>query len=118
MPSESLALTRPGVIMLLLIGGCITHSRPIPADAQKSGWVLTFHDEFDGSFIDTNRWNTNYRNSPKLRAYYAVENGVLHLMIGQDKPRPRGDGGGRVSGIETRNHWDNFAQQYGRFEIR
>jgi beta-glucanase (GH16 family) len=89
-----------------------------PADAQKPGWKLTFDDEFNGATLDTQRWNTNYRGNASLPANYVLTDGILHLRIDRDAPPPRGDGGGRVSGIETRRSGQPFAQQYGWFEVR
>jgi hypothetical protein len=113
---------------------------------EKPGWKLTFHDEFDGSKLDENKWFTAYRsgriqyykakNIPGKphavpQSHYVIEKSVLHLRIGAELP-VRGfyePGEGAVSSIQTSDYTydethdkfhvqNRFSQKYGWFEIR
>lgn len=96
-------------------------------EVEKPGWVLTFHDEFDGPELDTAKWHTFYRDS---KAIYVIKEGILHLRIDKTLPKA-GANKQRVSSIQTvagRNVWPKvgkewpggrpFSQRYGWFEIR
>src|SRR5438105_4621912 len=99
-------------VLLLAIGlsACAPLAKE-PAALSKPGWVLTFHDEFDGDTLDTRKWGGRYTIIPSLRI---VENGIVHLRIERWFP-PFGPGGGngRISGIESRNAPRPFSQKYG-----
>ncbi|HEX6559943.1 MAG TPA: glycoside hydrolase family 16 protein [Longimicrobiales bacterium] len=95
-------------------------SSPAPSTAPgPAGWRLVWSDEFNGSRIDTTKWNVLIRETSKHNElqYYLpdevyVENGWLRL-----RSRVRRYGGmhytsGRVSTD------GKFAPTYGRFEIR
>jgi beta-glucanase (GH16 family) len=96
-------------------------SKTAPPKLERPGWTLTFHDEFDGSTLDTSKWLDRYwhgrTHSNNEQQYYApdgyeVRDGSLRLIA-----RRREMGGmpytsGMVCGF------DRFAQEYGRFEIR
>jgi hypothetical protein len=96
--------------------------------AEKPGWVLTFHDEFDAPELDTGKWHTFYRD---VKAIYVIKEGILHLRIDEMLPEPGANKTQRVSSIQTvagRNVWQKvgkewpggrpFSQRYGWFEIR
>src|SRR5690348_4231745 len=48
-----------------------------PVGQANAGWVLTFHDEFDGTALDTSRWNDQYwhgrTHSNNELEYYAPD---------------------------------------------
>jgi beta-glucanase (GH16 family) len=88
---------------------------------EKPGWTLTFHDEFDGTKLDTAKWLDRYwhgrTHSNNEQQYYApdgyrVEDGVLKLVA---EKRPMG-GMPYTSGMVC--SFESFAQEYGYFEIR
>ncbi len=89
---------------------------------EKQGWTLTFHDEFNGSKLDTHKWIDSYpdnvrtHNNNEQQYYapdgYAVRDGSLHLRA--DK-RTMG-GMPYTSGMVS--SYGKFAQQFGYFEIR
>jgi len=88
---------------------------------EKSGWVLTFHDEFNGPELDTTKWYTFYRD---VKAIYFIKEGILHLRIDRVLPELGANRTNRVSSIQTVAGWKEwpggrpFSQRYGRFEIR
>jgi beta-glucanase (GH16 family) len=92
-----------------------------PMGQANAGWVLTFHDEFDGTALDTSRWNDQYwhgrtHSNNELEYYapdgYEVRDGRLRL-----KGERRAMGGrDYTSGMIT--SLGHFAQTYGYFEIR
>jgi hypothetical protein len=88
------------------------------AKLEKPGWKLTWHDEFEGTTLNADRWVAAYRGNPALPANLMIQNGVLHLRIDKDSPTPGAGRNDRVSGIETRRAGQPFAQQYGWFEMR
>ena len=89
---------------------------------EKQGWKLTFHDEFDGRRLDTNKWIDSYPDNVRTHGndeqqYYApgaydLRDGCLRL-IGQHK---ESHGHPYTSGMIT--SYGKFAQQYGWYEIR
>lgn len=106
-------------------GATITHGGHSAAAHEpwaKPGWILTFHDEFDGTSLDTSKWIDSYphgartHNNGEQEFYapdgYDVSGGDLHL-IAENTP----DGGMPYkSGMIA--SYGHFAQQYGWFEIR
>jgi len=102
----------PLVVALSLLAGCGGGGGSQIAASEKPGWVLTFQDEFDGPTLDTTKWHSLWDDWWQGPVNYNIKNGVLHLIIdGQTSGRV-------VSGIETSLSPQNFAQQYGLFEIR
>jgi beta-glucanase (GH16 family) len=81
-----------------------------PDPATSSEWVLTFHDEFDGSTLSS-AWNTRYFRST---AWTALDQGILHLKFDDTRP-DFAFNDIRISSISTE---DSFSQTYGWFEIR
>ena len=94
----------------------------------KPGWVLTFHDEFDGPELDTGRWHTFYRD---VKAIHVIKEGILYLRIDETLPEPGANKTQRVSSIQTVPgkkvwpevgkqwpHGKTFTQQYGWFDVR
>lgn len=88
----------------------------------KPGWVLTFHDEFNGSSLDTSKWIDSYphgartHNNGEQEYYsptgYSVSGGQLHLTATR---QPQG-GMPYSSGMIA--SYSHFSQLYGWFEIR
>lgn len=90
-------------------------------EMEKKGWTLTFHDEFDGTKLDTAKWTDQYwhgrTHSNNEQQYYApdgyeVKNGVLRF-----KAEKRTMGGMPYTSGMIASH-DKFTQRYGWFEIR
>jgi beta-glucanase (GH16 family) len=93
---------------------------PAPA-IEKPGWVLTFHDEFDGNRLDAGRWNDRYwhgrtHGNNELQYYapdgFAVGEGRLRLKGERRQVEGREYASGMITSL------GHFAQQYGWFEIR
>jgi beta-glucanase (GH16 family) len=90
-------------------------------DPGKTGmqWKLVWNDEFDGSTLDTLKWNVLIREQSKHHElqYYIpeevfVENGVLRIRSSRRQYGSQEYTSGR---LDTRN---KCAPVYGRFEIR
>lgn len=85
-------------IMLLsgLIGtlaGCHkSNTKDVPPNPlEKEGYKLIFHDEFDGTELDTTKWLPQYfphaTDSAKgCATTYKMEDGILYLMIDESTP--------------------------------
>lgn len=73
----------------------------------KPGYVLEFHDEFDGPDLSTEKWLPFYlphwSSREKTRPDFMFENGCLVLRIGKDRAPwcPEFDGEVRCSSIQT-----------------
>lgn len=91
-------------------------------DPRKLGYVLAFHDEFDGTHLDASRWIDSYPDGVRTHSnneqqYYApdgyeVRDGRLRL-----RAERRAMGGmPYTSGMVTT--YGKFSQQYGWFEAR
>jgi beta-glucanase (GH16 family) len=98
---------------------------------EKSGWKLTFNDEFNGPNLDTTKWFTRYlgfrTDMKNANSNYFFEDGCLVLEVNEAMSW-------KVSSIQTAqgnfhqwkrseiNHFEpyrvKFAQEYGYFEIR
>lgn len=95
-----------------------TTTTPAPA----TGWVLTFEDDFTGSALDPQRWETQYpwgrdrSKTGELQWYgegaFALSGSVLKLLATEGGPA-----GFRYTSGMISTH-ASFAQVYGRFEIR
>ena len=86
------------VIATLLASAFVFAAPP----SNFSGWELVFEDNFDGTSLDTKKWNSTYNWGPthNHRAYCAkenviVSNGTLKLK-GEKKTHP--DAKGRKAG--------------------
>ncbi len=105
---------------LIQIGLLSAYSHAAPA-----GWNLTFSDEFDGTEVDTAKWDPitwiNPHNN-ELQAYHpsrvTVSDGNLVLTADDNKIDFS------VNGVQNRKNFSSgkveskFTQQYGRWEIR
>ena len=113
----------------------------VPALPEKEGYVLDWHDEFDGTELDTKKWLTEFlpHNTPVAegsKANYQVSDGTLKLILDENTvdyytgKKHRTDGGQIVSGIQTFEKnalhmkdtkrsvetFDGYKTQYGYFE--
>jgi beta-glucanase (GH16 family) len=89
------------------------------AKVTKDGWTLVWHDEFNGSRLDTTRWNVLLREESKhgeLQYYLPdeayIENGCLRL---RSQVRSYGSMKYTSGRVDTNG---KFAPTYGRYEIR
>ena len=85
--------------------------------AELSGWTLTWHDEFDGSEIDSSKWEVltlrdsyNQEKQYYLPAQAAVAGGMLRLTSTDEPFEGKLYRSARLEG--------RYEQVYGRFEIR
>lgn len=118
----------PLLLLPLLFASCQA-SRPVPISSlpDDAHWKLVFSDEFNGSQLDTTKWNTCYpwvedggctnSGNNELEWYQPdevlVENGLLRLRA-QD--RSVKDGYPYTSGMVTTHK--KFSFQYGYVEAR
>ncbi|MEZ4223090.1 MAG: glycoside hydrolase family 16 protein [Polyangiaceae bacterium] len=90
---------------------------------DKPGFTLTFQDEFDGTSLDTAKWQRRYKwgeaviNS-ELQAYvddaFSLQNGVLNIVGKKQSGQYAGQTMGYTSGVICSLH----EQTYGYFEAR
>ena len=112
---------------------------------SKSGWKLTFHDEFDTPQLDDMYWYPAYRSGSREyldrigkshlnrysnhNAHYVIEDSILKLRVDRTLPWRSSPGTPCVSCITTSDHrfgadtsevriLDKFSQKYGLFEMR
>jgi beta-glucanase (GH16 family) len=96
--------------------------------AGATGWVLTFNDEFDGTAIDTCKWQFRYKWGERvinheLEAYvsqadesqaFTLDQGVLHI-VGRKQP---GTYAGQTLAYTSGLLVSFYEQKYGFFETR
>ncbi len=110
-----MTMSIPSLAMLTV--SCVG-DKTTQAGAERPGWILTFHDEFDKRRYDTDKWDPHYRNNPAMPACYEVKDGILPSADGKGYPRVAlGQQGPCFLGGNAEDV-SEFAQQYGRFEIR
>jgi beta-glucanase (GH16 family) len=107
---------------VLLSVGAARAQRAEIKDMEKKGWVLTFHDEFDGKKLDAGKWIDSYPDNVRThgseeKQWYAADG----CEVGKGRLRLKGEkreweGHPYTSGMVT--SYGKFAQQYGWFEIR
>jgi len=132
-----------GIVACLLSALSVVGSDAPAPPLEKSGWRLTFHDEFDGPKLNDMYWFSAYRSGRKeyfkrigkesrwvdQNAHYVFADGILKLRIDETLPFRPHKGVRCVSCIQTSDHrfgattnefqiLDKFAQKYGWFEIR
>jgi beta-glucanase (GH16 family) len=111
------------IVAIIATGQAASAALPhTPPPGTSSPWQLVFADEFNGTSVDTTKWNTFYypniinTGHNELQAYtpsaLSVQNGFLRIRA--DK-QPL-SGYNYTSGIIQSR--DKFAQLYGYFEIR
>ena len=129
--------------LLLCFTGCDKEpaNKDIPANPlEKEGYTLIFHDEFDGTELDTEKWLPQYfphasDSAAGCSTTYTMENGCLNLMITEKTPAYSTGTQMKVSSIQTYEKnllhpgagtanmtsvypYEGFATQYGYFEMR
>ena len=104
-------------VLFLFTASCALYVPSAPPDLSKA--ALTFQDEFDGTAVDSSKWNIISRNiyyNGVLSAHnpdmVSVKNGYLAIELKPIPYRSMNYSGGE---IDTR---DKFNQQYGYFEAR
>jgi beta-glucanase (GH16 family) len=104
-------------ILFLITAGCATYSPSVFPDLSRA--ALTFQDEFDGTAVDSSKWNIISRKiyyNGVLSAHnpdmVSVKDGFLKIDLTATPYRSMNYSGGE---IDTR---DKFNQQYGYFEAR
>lgn len=128
----------------ILLGGCGKEQKENEANPlEKEGYVLDWHDEFDGTELDTEKWLPQYlphntSSAEGCMTKYTMEDGVLKLIIDEDSvdyytgQKNRADGGFLVSSIQTYEKtglhmkdvqttvapYTGYVTQYGYFELR
>ncbi|MBB6053369.1 family 16 glycosylhydrolase [Armatimonas rosea] len=101
-----------------------TSARPSPQQTAAPNPVtgMTFHDEFDGKALDTQKWIDSYPDGVRTHSnheqqYYATDGYRLQdgklVLIGERKPQ-----GGMPYTSGMVSSYGKFSQLYGRFEIR
>ena len=109
-------------LVAITVLSCLANEEP--GGASRPGWRLTFDDEFNGSSLDTSKWNPNdpwgRERNHELQAYatnaFEVKDGVLRILAQRGEAIYAGKPRTYTSGMMTT--YGKFSQQYGRFEIR
>ncbi|MBR2838338.1 MAG: family 16 glycosylhydrolase, partial [Kiritimatiellae bacterium] len=76
-------------------------------DPVKAGWPLVFSDEFDGTEVDSAKWDMS---NEKNREYSRVEDGRLKIITDYAP--------GSTNTLKTASLWTNRKFLYGYFEAR
>jgi len=91
-----------------------------PNPLERAGYVLDFHDEFDGDELDTEKWIAHYLPQWSSRAQsaprYALENDQLLLQIQADQQPwcPEFDGDVKVSSLQTGLYAGEVGSKFGQ----
>lgn len=119
----------PILLLVLSLGGCskgggTVDAVPAPADTVGTlpGWTLVWHDEFEGSAVDTSKWsyevNGDGGGNNELQYYTArpqnssVTNGVLVIQALKENYQGKAYTSARMRTL-NRGDW-----KYGRFEAK
>jgi beta-glucanase (GH16 family) len=104
-------------VLALFTANCASYVPSAPPDLARA--ALTFQDEFDGTAVDSSKWNIISRNiyykgilSAHNPDMVSVQDGHLRIDLKATPYRSMNYSGGE---IDTR---DKFSQQYGYFEAR
>lgn len=90
---------------------------------EKTGYVLEFHDEFEGTSLDTSKWLPFYLPHWSSRAatspHYEIANGTLSLQIveGQRPWCPEFDGQVRCSALQSGTFSGAFGSDTGQLRF-
>ncbi|HTL55599.1 MAG TPA: glycoside hydrolase family 16 protein [Candidatus Limnocylindrales bacterium] len=117
---KSFCLTALAFLAVIAVVG----QAPAAESPERTGWKLTFHDDFNGTALDTNKWNPNdpwgRERNHELQAYvknaFEVQDGILHIKAQKLSANYAGKDRAYTSGMMTT--YQKFSQEYGRFEIR
>jgi beta-glucanase (GH16 family) len=91
-------------------GGSTTTTNPAPSGQTASAWTLTYAEEFNGTSLDTSKWNDNiWYETSNATKNYTVENGTLKIW-------PQRDASGNFFN-RTIDTDGKYYQTYGYFEI-
>lgn len=106
-------------IILSLILSSVCFAQSDIAVGKRAGWYLVWHDEFEGSTLDTSKWRAEDAALTKNNElqYYTPEDVFIKdgMLVLRSQARSMG-GRQYTSGlVETRG---KFARQYGRVEVR
>jgi beta-glucanase (GH16 family) len=124
LPRIALVLSSAVALLTVLAATLAPGQEAKPDKGSRPGWRLVFRDEFDGTAIDTTRWNLRdpwgKERNHELQAYvedaFEVKDGILRIRArGRQAPY---DGIEReyTSGMMTT--YGKFSRRYGRFEVR
>lgn len=119
-----------GFLLLCLIGqGLASAYADLPPVLYPKQWKVTFEDQFDGTTLDTSKWNTTYlrglRNlegNGEQQWYtdnaFKLENGILKIMANKRDPSDTSvpTQFKYTSGVIA--SWNKFSQAYGYYDIR
>lgn len=104
-------------MLLSVYAGCTLAQETTESPMTSDTWTLTFSDEFDGTDVDTAKWEilTRKQSHNNEKQYYlpeqaSVADGILRITA-TDEPHD-----GQAYRSARMESW--FTQAYGRFEIR
>ena len=140
MHKKNLILLLSLCLLCAFLGGCREKEQAAPP-LEKEGYVLDWHDEFEGDELDFTKWLPQYlpHGTTSLSGFmadYEVSDGSLKLQIDENRPtfyESESSQGFKVSGIQTYNKnglhektaiganvvpYEGYTTQYGYFEIR
>lgn len=115
--------TLPVVPLLAVLCALSPAGAPRAAEWDRPGWLLTFHDEFDGSSLDESRWVKRYKwgeaqVNGELQAYvddaFQVQDGILAIVGRKESGSYAGETFQYTSGVLS----SALEQRYGYFEAR
>lgn len=96
-------------------------TRP-PVDGE---WIETFRDDFEGTSIDSKKWNVYSPNYWDKRSHFSrdnviVESGLAKLRFERKTGRHNDEPDGKVTDYQTGflDTYDKWTQRYGYFEAR
>ncbi len=112
-------MVRSLLVLLAFSLGCVSGTSAQTKAGSPGTWKLVWSDEFNGSRLDTKKWNVLTREQSKHGElqYYVPDEVVVQkglLRLGSHE-RPYGSMKYTSGRIETK---DKFSPTYGRFEIR
>ena len=91
---------------------------PAPTTPAPSGWQLSFSDEFNGTAVDSTKWNTrnntslSYEESYLLARNVNVSDGVLNVTAKRETVGAKNYTSGYLDSI------GKFSQRYGLWKVR
>lgn len=94
-----------------------------PNPLEKPGYILEFHDEFDGPGLSLDKWIPNYlphwSSREKSQPNYAFKDGNLVLQITQEQQPwcPEFDGANRASVVQTGQFSGPLGSKFGQIRF-